>query len=161
VWPRSAPWAPRPKRPVTGNHPGSVRAPLKTLDSIGKLLHTFKKKQLTLRCELELIKIETFSVKNPDIELGYIPHRRLALPIDISVLDEIALAEILTAEQIIEEGMRARVEEAVEARQTAVSNALPSLQIFGVRERHLQDMIDERVKEAANACEKYSESTKS
>lgn len=137
------------EEPVNGSQPGSVRAPLKTMDAISKVLNTFKKKQLILRCDPGVIKVETFSVRHPDIELGRIPDQRLALPVDISALDVLALAEILTAEQIIEEGLRARVEEALDSRSTAVSNALPSLEVFGVRELHLQNLIESQVKEAA------------
>jgi hypothetical protein len=95
------------------------------------------------------IKIGSCSVKHPDIELGRIPDQRLGLPIDVSVLDTLALAETLSADQIVEEGMRARVEEAIETRTFVIATALGTLQVLGITERQLQGLIDIHVKDAA------------
>jgi hypothetical protein len=73
----------------------------------------------------------------------------LGLPVDVSVLDTLALAETLSADQIVEEGMWARVEEAMDTRTRAVATALAALQTLGITERHLQGLADAHVKDAA------------
>jgi hypothetical protein len=87
-------------------------------------------------------------VKHPDIELGRIPDQRLSLPIDLSVLDTLALAQILTARQIVDEGLRGRVEEAWNTRALAVTAALAALQPLGIAEERLQGLVDAHVGEA-------------
>jgi len=135
--------------PVDGKIPGSVRIPLRIVDKINSTVKTMKKTELPFHCESGVIKIGSWSVKHPDIELGRIPDQRLGLPIDVSVLDTLALGEILSADQIVEEGMRARVEEAVDTRTSAIATALGALQVLGITERQLQGLIDTHVKDAA------------
>ena len=135
--------------PVNGKIPGSVRIPLRVLDKINSTVKTMKKKELAFHCEPGAIKIGSWSVKHPDIELGRIPDQRLGLPIDVSVLDTLAFATILSADQIVEEGMRARVEEARDTCTSAVAMALAALQPLGITERQLQGLVDVHVKDAA------------
>lgn len=78
--------------PVVGKIPGSVRVLLKTLDQINKAVTTFKTTELDFHCEPGIIKIGPWKVKNHEIKVGKIPEQRLALPIDLSVLDTLALA---------------------------------------------------------------------
>ena len=145
------------EEPVNGKQPGSVRVPLKTIDAINKVVGTFKKTELTFYCDPGIIKIESWSVKHPDIELGRAPDQRLGLPIDVSVLDTLALSEIFTTGQIVEQGLRMRVQEALEARTSAVANTLTILQPFGVTERQLQGLIEAHVKDAASRLRKSLE----
>lgn len=140
--------------PVNGKIPGSVRIPLRIVDKINSTVKTMKKKELPFHCEPGVIKIGSWSVKHPDIELGRIPDQRLGLPVDVSVLDTLAYAEILSADQIVEEGMRARVEEAIETRTSAVADALAALRPLGIAERQLQALIDAHVKDAAERLRK-------
>lgn len=135
--------------PVEGKHPGPVRLPLRVLDAIKRVMPTMKQKELTLLCEPGVIKIGTWSLKHPDIELGRIPDQRLNLPIDVSVLDTLALADILTADQIVEEGMRPRIQEAFETRTRVVAAALTALQPLDITERQLQDLVDTHIRDAA------------
>ena len=134
--------------PVNGKIPGAVRIPLRIVDKINSTVKTMKKKELPFHCEPGIIKIGSWSVKHPDIELGRIPDQRLGLPIDVSVLDTLALAEILSADQIVEEGMRERMEEAIDTRTSVVAAALAALQTLGITERQLQGLVDAHVKDA-------------
>lgn len=140
--------------PVNGKIPGSVRVPLRILDKINSTVKTMKKKELPFHCEPGVIQIGSWSVKHPDIELGRIPDQRLGLPVDVSVLDTLAFAEILSADQIVEEGMRARIEEAIDTRTAAVATALAALQPLGIAERQLQGLVDAHVKDAAERLRK-------
>lgn len=135
--------------PVEGKHPGPVRLPLRVLDAIKRVMPTMKQKELTLLCEPGVIKIGTWSLKHPDIELGRIPDQRLNLPIDVSVLDTLALADILTADQFVEEGMRPPIQEAFDTRTRVVAAALTALQPLDITERQLQDLVDTHIRDAA------------
>jgi hypothetical protein len=95
--------------PVGGKHPGTVRIPLSFLERIERVLNTFKGKELNFVCEPGRVKIGTWSAKHPDIELGTLPNQGISIPVDISVLDTLALAQLLTPEQVVQEGLRARV----------------------------------------------------
>jgi hypothetical protein len=140
--------------PVNGKHPGSVRVPLRIVNALNRAVRTFKTKELDFRCEPGAIKVGTFSVKHPDIELGIIPDQRWSLPIDVSVLDTLAFATILSADQIVEEGMRARVEDARDACTAAVATALAALQPLGITEPQLRSLIDAHVNDAAKQLRK-------
>ncbi len=140
--------------PVAGKVPGSVRVLLKTLDQINKAAPTFKTTQLYLHCESGIIKIGPWKIKNNEIKVGKTPEKRLALPIDLSVLDTLALAKILTYGKINEEGMRARVDEASKTRESAVADAIKALQALEITERQLQALIDAHVMDAAERLRK-------
>ena len=140
--------------PVNGKIPGSVRIPLRILDKINSTVKTMKKKELLFHCEPGVIQIGSWSVKHPDIELGRIPDQGLSLPVDISVLDTLALAEILTGDQIVQEAMRARIEEAIGTRTSAIAAALEALQPLGIAEQQLQGLVDAQVKGAAERLRK-------
>ena len=135
--------------PVEGKVPGSVRVPLRIVDNINRAVKSFKNKKLAFYCEAGAIRVGSFSVKHPDIELGRIPDQRLSLPIDLSVLDTLALTKILTANQIVDEGLRERVEEAWGTRARAVGEALTALQPLGMTEGKLQGLVDAHIGEAA------------
>lgn len=135
-------------------HPGSVRIPLRIVEKINTVVKTWKKTEVPFHCETGVIKLGSFSVSHPDIELGRVPDQRLGLPINVSVLDTLALAEVLTAEQIVEEGMRARIEEAIQTRSLAVVKALAALQPLDMTERQLQGLVDSHIKEAAKRLRK-------
>jgi hypothetical protein len=62
----------------------------------------------------------------------------------------LALAEILSADQIVEQGMQSRVEEAMGIRTRVVAAAVATLQALGITERQLQDLVDAHVKNAPN-----------
>jgi hypothetical protein len=135
--------------PAEGKNPGSVRLSLKSLQNIKKVALSFKKTELRLKFEPGIVWIETFSQTHPDIELGAIPDQQLQIPLDVSVLDTLALAAILGPDGVVQEGMRARVEDAIKTRSEAVSDALASLEPLGITERQLQGLIDAHIKDAA------------
>jgi hypothetical protein len=131
--------------PVDGKRPGSVRIPLRILDRITQTVPTLKKRSLHFQCEPGVIKIGTWSVKHPDIEVGKIPDQRVGIPIDVSIIDTLAIAEILGPERIAEEGMRSRVEDAMDTRRSAISVALGALEPFGITKAQLEDLVDTQI----------------
>jgi hypothetical protein len=110
---------------------------------------SFKKKQARLKFEPGTVWIETFSQTHPDIELGKIPDQQLQIPLDVSVLDTLALAEILGPDGVVQEGLRARVEDAIRTRTFAVSQALEVLRPLEINESQLQRLIDDHITLAA------------
>jgi hypothetical protein len=137
--------------PVDGKGPGSARIPLRIVDKINVAVETFKTKELIFRCERGFIKVGSLSVKHPDIEEGVIASQHLSLPVDLSVLDTLALAQMFDWETIVREGLRPRVEKARDARTQAVIAAHATLEVFGVTGKQLDNLIDGHVK---NAVEK-------
>jgi len=140
--------------PVEGKIPGSVRVPLRIVDKIEKAARSFKTAKLKFSCEPGVIKIEGLSLKHPDIQLGKLPDQRVSLPIDLSLLDTLALTKILTASQIVEEGMRERVEEAWGARTFALTNALTALRPLEVEDWQLSHLVDCHIEDAAKRLRK-------
>ncbi len=140
--------------PVNGKIPGSVRVPLRTLEKITQAVNTFKKKDLSFHCKPGVIKIGTWSVKSPDIKAGTIPEQRLALPINLSLLDTLALTKVLSPRQIAQEDMQQRVQEATATRARAVEAALAALQPLEITERQLQGFVDAHIKDSAEQLRK-------
>jgi hypothetical protein len=118
--------------PIQGKQPGSVRVPLRIVDAIQRAAPSLKTKNLTFACEPGVIRIGTWSVKHPDIELGVFPDQRLSLPVNISTLEMLALAQILAPEQIVQEGLRERVEDAQNARAKAIAAATENLKCLEI-----------------------------
>lgn len=141
--------------PVDGQRPGSVRVPLRILDKIGEALLTLKTKDLAFHCEPGIVKIGTFSLKHPDIELGRIPDQRLDLPIDMSLLDTLALTKIFTPLKIGEEGMQARVDAAHKSRQRAIADAAAALQPLEIEEWQVNHLVDCHIDDAAKRLRKF------
>jgi len=130
--------------PVEESTPGSVRVPLEVLDKITGRAHSFKKKKLLFHCEPGSVKVETWLVKHPGIELGKGSEPDSDLPVDMPVLETLAFAKARGANEI-GHSMRARIRGAMGARQSAVSRALEVLEGFGVTEDELQALIEMHV----------------
>jgi hypothetical protein len=142
---------------VDGKHPGSARIPLRIVGEVDEAVKTFKTKELPFLCEPGRIKVGSMSVKHAEIKVGRASNRCLELPVDLSLLDTLALAEIFDSDKILEEGLRPRVEKARDTRTHAINAARANLEAFGVTERQLQGLIDAHVK---NAAEKLRPSLK-
>ena len=134
--------------PVEGKSPGSVRFSLKTLHNVKKVALTFKKKQINLKFEPGIVWVETFSQTHPDIELGNIPGQQLQIPVD-SVLDTLALAEVLGPDGVLREGLGGRVEDAIQTRMRAVSSAIEMLGPLEIKESQLQELVENHIRAAA------------
>ncbi len=134
--------------PVQGRQPGTVRIPLKVWMAIESVAQSFKVKDIPFSCEHGRVRIGSWSAKHPDIETGIIPDRRVSVPADISVLDTLALAQVLTPEQLIECDLRARVEAAEQERSRSIATAMAALEPLGLTEPQLQKLIDASVADA-------------
>lgn len=135
--------------PVHGSHLGSVRVPFIVLEKMAGVLGTFKKDELKILCEPGCLKTGTFAIKHPDIKLGIIPNRKISVPINLPLLDTVALARVLSSRQVAEQGLRARIEEAQKSCSQAISLATSALEPLGCDEKQIRCLVDERIAEAA------------
>jgi len=127
---------------VNTKHPGTVRLPLKLLPQILQVAKTYKKPDVRLRFEPGTIRIESFKLDYPDITLGILPNLRFDLPSDAAPLQTLAMASLLSPEEIADQGLRERVETAQKEVSWAVSLAARNLEQFGVARREVQELID-------------------
>ena len=135
--------------PVVGKKPGSVRLSLTMLRKLSDVAATFKGKEIPVVFAPGISKVGTMTVKHPDIELGVLPDRKLTVPVDLSVLDTLAIARLLTPQQLVEQGLRERVEEAQRGCSNAIGNAAAALQEFKVDSRQVQTLVDTQITRAA------------
>jgi hypothetical protein len=135
--------------PVGGNFPGPVRVPLKTLKQLVQAAGTFRKPDLKVHFEPGIVRVERFTIRDPDVALGIFPDQRFDLPPDAGVLDTLAMASLLSPEQIVDQGLRERVETAQRVTAQAVSNAEGTLRELGIRRVHIQELVDARIKDTA------------
>ena len=135
--------------PVSGKLPGTVRLPLRTLNEIGKILSTYKKPELSLHFEAGRVQVEKFSLRHPDVAIGIIPDQRIDLPADAGARGTLAIASLLSPEQIVAQGLRERVENAQRTTSEAIATAAQVLREFGISRRQLQKMVDANIERAA------------
>jgi hypothetical protein len=138
---------------VDSQRTGSVRIPLTVLYKIAEAMQTWKTTELPFHCEPGAIKIGKFSVAHAKIELDK-PAAQLSLPINLSLLDTLALAKLFTLRRLEEDGMRVRVERAGYSRRAAIANALAALRELEIEERQLNQLVDCHIDEAAKRLNK-------
>jgi hypothetical protein len=135
--------------PVNGGHPGSVRLPLRTLKDLVQAAGTFRKPELKLHFEPGKVQVEKFIIRHPDVGLGIFPSQKFDLPPDAGVLDTLGMASLLSPEQIMDQGLRERVEAAQRYTSVAVSTAEGALRELGVSRERIQDLVDTRIRDTA------------
>lgn len=89
--------------PIAGTHPGTVRLPLKILVNVIKVAKTYNTPELKWHFEPGVIRVEKFSLRNPDITLGIIPDLKFDLPADVGSLHTLAVARLRSPEQIADQ----------------------------------------------------------
>ena len=135
---------------VNGTHPGTARVPLRILSGLAKVVCSTTPQTVTVSCESGLLRTGTFSFRHPDIKLELVPDQRIGIPIDVSLLDTLALRKLLTVQEAGEQGLRGRFQEAEAACAEAIRVAVGALKEFGVDEKQIARAIDDRVAEAAS-----------
>ncbi len=135
--------------PVNGLRPGSARLPLKVLERIVEIARRYQAAETKILVEPGSIKIGRTTQRHPDIEITRPPGEAAAIPADASILDTLAVASLLTPEEIIEQGLRQRVEVAQQRSSDAIENAAAALRELGVPVVKLQELVDSHVAEVA------------
>jgi len=138
---------------VEGKVPGSVHLPLRVVGQINSAVKTFNEKERLFSCEPGIIRSGKWSVKHPDIMLGQNSGSSSQLPIDLCLLDTLAYGTIRSVDQIVEDNMKVRVDEARDKRRSAESSAFAALQDLGITERELHRLVDLHVMDARKRME--------
>jgi hypothetical protein len=109
-----------------------------------------------LRFEPGAMRVERFKLDNPDIALGILPDLKFDLPSDAGPLQTLAMASLLSPEEIADQGFRERVETAQKQVSWAVSNAAQSLEQFGISRQQVQELIDASIQRNAEPLRSIS-----
>ena len=131
---------------IEGTHPGTVRLPLKILVKVIEVANTYQPRELKWQFEPGVIRVQKFSLKHPDISLGILPDLKVDLPVDAGPAHTLALASLLSAQQIADQGLRDRVETAQRHVREGVSTALFSLREFGISQKQVQELVDTQIR---------------
>ncbi|HEV2278693.1 MAG TPA: hypothetical protein VGS02_10985 [Acidobacteriaceae bacterium] len=139
---------------VNGTAAGNIRVPLRVIDKIAGALSTMKQEELTVHCVPGLIRVGKFSVKHDDIELGKAPAEFETLPINLPLLDTLAVARVFSSKKIDDQGLRSRVNEAEHSRRSAVYEATKTLQALEISEQELTFLVERHIRAAVERLRK-------
>ena len=139
---------------VNGIHTGSVQIPLSVLNRVRETFSTHKKKDMPVRCERGMINIGAQTVRHPQIALKRAPKNFQLLPIDISLLDTLALSRIFPSRKIDDEGIRPRLNAAERTRRAAIAEAAKTLEVLEIGERELTFVVESHIRQAADRLRK-------
>ena len=134
---------------TNGKQTGSARLPLKVLVRVVDVAKSYHQRESTIVIDAGFAKVGRTKVSHPDIVVGSTAFETPSIPPDASALDTLALASMMTPEQIANAGLRERVENAQKRAAAAVRTSLTTLKEFGVTAHDLTDIIDRHVKETA------------
>jgi hypothetical protein len=115
---------------------------------VGNLAH-LRKVQFLSNAPRGVIKIESWTIRNEAIELNPKLERGTSLPIDLSMLDTLALSTLRTAKELARDGLGTRVQDARQTRDSAVQQAVKLLEPFAVSEKELLALLETHVADAA------------
>jgi len=102
--------------PVQGMAVGTARIPLSAFEKIAGVARSFGKSEAQVTIADGFLKIGSWRYNSEAITVGTIPDQRIDLPVNASAVDTLALAELLSPEQLVQQGLHRRVQEAREAR---------------------------------------------
>jgi hypothetical protein len=128
---------------------GSLRLPLKLLAKIGEALKDLSGHEVRLFCEDGTIKVGARVFRHQGIEVDRAPLTDLGLPVNLSLLDTLALTKIITRKEIDQAGMQSRVDEAEYSRRRAIAAAIEALKELEIDERQLSELVESQVRVAA------------
>ena len=124
---------------------GCARVPLAALKKIKQAVSTFKRPLLLMRIEAGRFRVESFSYSHADIEMRRLGRRIADLPIDAGALDTLAVQQLLSAEEVGEAGLAARVVDAQERAIAAVDSAISCLKEFGISRDEIVSLLEAHI----------------
>lgn len=142
---------------ANGKQPGSVRLPLKMFIKVVGKAKTYHHRESTILVDNGYAKVGRTTISHPDIAVGDATGHPPSIPPDASALDTLAVASMMTPEQIADAGLRERVENAQKRASAAVGFALGTLKEFNVSPADLAEIIDRRVAEAADLIRRIAQ----
>jgi hypothetical protein len=134
--------------PATSKLTGSARVPLHIMLKIAATAHTYTQSEV-VKCDQGSIMIGRTLINHAQIELRDATPHRLDVPVDLSVLDTLALFQVLDPGTILAEGLQPRVTRALATRYSAVNTAAAALEPLGVTVEQLKRLVDTHVLAAA------------
>lgn len=99
-------------------------------------------------------KVGRNKTHDSDITVGENISDPISIPPNASALDTLAVASMMTPEQIADSGLRERLENAQKRMSSAVGVALSALREFDVSSPDLSEIVDRKVAEAAEIIRK-------
>jgi hypothetical protein len=138
------------EEPVRGISPGTVRLPLRILAKVVGVAKSYNKIELSFRFEQGVVRVEKFSLNHPDITLGILPNPKFELPIDADPMQTLTMASLLSLEQILDQGLRERVETAQRYVSAKTSTAAGILQELGIQPKEVTSLVDQHIRKIAN-----------
>lgn len=129
---------------------GYAQVPLPVLKDLKKLAASYKQPRLHIRIEDRLLRIESYTLRHPAIELKRIGAKMADLPVDAGFLDTLAMVKLFSAEEIAESGLAARVLDAQEKATAAIELAASSLSIFQVPREEIRKLLDTQLTKRAS-----------
>jgi hypothetical protein len=132
-----------------GTQPGAARLPLSVLLRVVEIAGDYKRKETSVLIENGYTKVGRTMTRNSDIVIGGVHEQAFSIPTDASVLDTLALASLLSDQQIADAGLLTRIESAHRRVSSAINSALGALQGFNITGAEIAEMIEKKVIEAA------------
>jgi hypothetical protein len=121
---------------------GYARVPFDVLKNLRRAAVSYRNVRVRLRIEPGRLRIESFGLSHPDIELRRIGTRMADLPVNATPLDTLALVKLLSSEEVAEAGLSARVLDAQERAIAAIDWATRALEDFRVPREAVRDLLE-------------------
>jgi hypothetical protein len=131
--------------PVHGIAPGVVQMPIEMLDRIPRMRTS---DELELHFKAGEVLCGKSAVRHKAITLGHIPDIRFQVPIDPSPFELVVIGRVLGEVIIAEQGLEARLRQAKEQMNLAISKAAANLSGFGVSEDGVQSLVEAAIEDA-------------
>jgi hypothetical protein len=141
---------------ANGKQTGTVRLPLRVLVRVVDVARTYKQKETTILIDQGFAKVGKTKTSHPDIVVGVDSSVEMSMPPSASVLDTLAVASMMSPEEIANAGLRDRVESAQKAVSAAVASAVAALKELNVGVQDITEIVDRRVVEAAQLIRKIA-----
>ena len=141
---------------ANGKQTGTVRLPLRVLVRVVDVARTYKQKETTILIDQGFAKVGKTKTSHPDIVVGVDSSVEMSMPPSASVLDTLAVASMMSPEEIANAGLRDRGESAQKAVSTAVASAVAALKELNVGAQDITQIVDRRVVEAAQLIRKIA-----
>jgi hypothetical protein len=137
-----------------GKQPGEARLPLKVFVKLVDVAKAYHTRESTILIDDGYAKVGRTRTSSPDITVGHVSSHPLSIPPNASVIDTLAVASMMTPEQVADAGLRERVESAQKRASAAVEVAFSALKEFNIASADLAEIIDQKVAEAAEVIRK-------
>jgi hypothetical protein len=127
--------------------------PLSILQKVVGISRSFRKPQVQVTISEGVLKIDSWRCSGA-ITVGPLPDPKVDLPVDASTVDTLALAELLSPDQLVNEGLHRRVQEAREVASDAISKATLALKPLGISREQVHELVDKHVRQVSSGLAK-------